>query len=122
MTDSLTDYSSFGPPPWTNEQDVKDNDSDDNMLNDNNQVGGWGFSLMATLLSFLTKPHRQVALRFLDSYPQSGCGAFCDQAGRRGILAIQPVRRSLHVSEPSEEQPRTNRLRRFPVHFQWAPV
>jgi len=44
MTYSATDYSSFGPPPWTDEQDVKDNDSADNGSNANNQVGGWGFS------------------------------------------------------------------------------
>jgi hypothetical protein len=30
MSDSITDFSSFGPPPWTDEQDVDDNDSDDN--------------------------------------------------------------------------------------------
>ena len=44
MSDSITDFSSFGPPPWTDEQDVDDNDSADNATNDNNQVGGWGFS------------------------------------------------------------------------------
>jgi hypothetical protein len=52
MSTSLTNYSAFGPPPWSKETDVTDNDSDDdagndsddNAGNDNNQVGGWGFS------------------------------------------------------------------------------
>jgi len=58
MTDSATDYSSFGPPPWTDEQDVKDNDSDDNSSNANNQVGGWGFSPdgYTFVLSYKTAP------------------------------------------------------------------
>jgi len=44
MSYTVTGYSSFGPPPWSNEEDVEDNDSDDSASNDNNQVGGWGFS------------------------------------------------------------------------------
>jgi probable HAF family extracellular repeat protein len=44
MSYTVTGYSSFGPPPWSNEEDVEDNDSDDNASNANNQVGGWGFS------------------------------------------------------------------------------
>ncbi len=44
MSTSLTDFSSFGPPPWSNEEDVDSNDSDDDASNSNSQVGGWGFS------------------------------------------------------------------------------
>src|SRR5262249_41358846 len=60
MSDSITDFSSFGPPPWTNEQDVDDNDSDDIASNDNNQVGGWGFSPdgYSFVLSYKTAPAR----------------------------------------------------------------
>jgi len=44
MSDAVTGYSSVGAPAWTAEQDVEDNDSDDDAANDNDQVGGWGFS------------------------------------------------------------------------------
>jgi hypothetical protein len=41
MSTTLTNYSSFGPPPWSDETDVDNNDSASDA---NNQVGGWGFS------------------------------------------------------------------------------
>ncbi|HZP07028.1 MAG TPA: choice-of-anchor D domain-containing protein [Terracidiphilus sp.] len=41
MSTTLTNYSSFGPPPWSDETDVDDNDGPSNA---DNQVGGWGFS------------------------------------------------------------------------------
>ena len=44
MSYTVTGYSSFGPPPWSDETDVDDNDSDNAASNADNQVGGWGFS------------------------------------------------------------------------------
>lgn len=52
LSTSLTNYFLFGPPPWSDETDVEEKDSDDDASddsadttgNDNNQVGGWGFS------------------------------------------------------------------------------
>ncbi|MBI3447301.1 MAG: SBBP repeat-containing protein [Acidobacteria bacterium] len=41
MTERATAYTSFGNPPWTDKQNVKDNDTEDN---NNDKVGGWGFS------------------------------------------------------------------------------
>jgi probable HAF family extracellular repeat protein len=41
MSTTLTSYSSFGPPPWSDETDV---DNNDGASDANNQIGGWGFS------------------------------------------------------------------------------
>ena len=56
MQTPLTAYSSTGQPPeWTDQDDVEGND---HSANDNDKVGGWGFSPDGNtfVLSYKTKP------------------------------------------------------------------